>query len=53
MEYYVEQEGIILSKSLLDENLLKEVKFDDKKIKSIKDEVEALCAHCRRSFSGK
>ena len=45
--------GIILSKSLLDENLLKEVKFDDKKIKSIKDEVEALCAHCRRSFSGK
>jgi len=45
--------GIILSKDLLNDNLLKEVKFDDKKIKSIKDEVEALCAHCRRSFSGK
>jgi len=45
--------GIILSKDLLNDSLLKEVKFDDKKIKSIKDEVEALCAHCRRSFSEK
>jgi len=43
--------GIILSKDLLDDNLLKEVRFDDKKIKSIKDEVQALCEHCRRSFS--
>ncbi len=45
--------GIILSKDLLNDSLLKEVKFDDRKIKLIKSEVEALCEHCRRSFSGK
>ncbi len=42
--------GIVLSKTLLDINLLKEFNFDDKKIKSIQDEVNALCLHCRRQF---
>ena len=45
--------GIILSKNLLDENLLKEFHFDDKKIKSIQEEVESLCEHCRRAFPNK
>jgi hypothetical protein len=44
--------GIILSKSLLDSNLLKEFKFDEKKTKSIQDEVQSLCEHCRRAFGG-
>jgi hypothetical protein len=45
--------GIILSKSLLNNDLLKEYKFDERKIKSIQDEVEGLCEHCRRAFGGK
>ncbi len=44
--------GIILSKSLLDINLLKQFNFDDKKIKSIQNEVQDLCEHCRRAFGG-
>ena len=39
--------GIILSKSLLDEKLLKDLNFDDKKIKSIWTEINELCEHCR------
>ncbi len=42
--------GVVLSKSLLDENLLKEVNFDEKKIKSIITEVNSLCEHCRVQF---
>jgi hypothetical protein len=42
--------GVVLSKTLLDENLLKEVNFDDKKIKSIITEVNSLCEHCRAQF---
>lgn len=42
--------GIILSKNLLDTNILKEYNFDDKKIKSIQDEVQSLCEHCRQRF---
>jgi len=45
--------GIILSKNLLDDNVLKVFNFDDKKTKSIKDEVESLCEHCKKSFRGK
>ncbi|MFA6227005.1 MAG: ATP cone domain-containing protein [Candidatus Paceibacterota bacterium] len=39
--------GIILSKSLLDEQLLKDLNFDDKKIRDINLEIEELCKHCR------
>jgi hypothetical protein len=42
--------GVVLSKALLDENLLKEVNFDEKKIKSIITEVNSLCEHCRTQF---
>jgi hypothetical protein len=42
--------GIVLSKSLLDENLLKDLNFDDKKIKNIKLEINDLCEHCRSQF---
>jgi hypothetical protein len=42
--------GVVLSKSLLNEDLLKEVNFDDKKIKSIITEVNSLCEHCRVQF---
>ena len=42
--------GVVLSKTLLDENLLKEVNFDEKKIKSIITEVNSLCEHCRAQF---
>lgn len=42
--------GIVLSKNLLDINLLKEMNFDDRKIKSIQDEVNALCEHCRVQY---
>jgi len=45
--------GIILSKSLLDDNILKGYGFDERKIKAIKDEVTGLCEHCRNRFSGK
>ncbi len=45
--------GVILSKSLSDINLLKGLNFDDKKIKSVQDEVEGLCAHCKRSSGNK
>jgi hypothetical protein len=43
--------GVVLSKALLDENLLKEVNFDEKKIKSIITEVNSLCEHCRTQFN--
>jgi hypothetical protein len=39
--------GVILSKDLLDEQLLKDLNFDDKKIKSIWTEVKELCEHCK------
>ena len=42
--------GVVLSKTLLDENLLKEVNFDKKKIKNIITEVNSLCEHCRTQF---
>ena len=42
--------GIVLSKSLLDTQLLKDLKFDDKKISDIQEEVNALCLHCRSQF---
>jgi len=42
--------GIILSKSLLNPEFLKGYGFDDKKIKSIQDEVQTLCEHCRKKF---
>lgn len=42
--------GIILSKSLLDDEVLKGYNFDDKKIQSIKKEVNDLCQHCRNRF---
>lgn len=42
--------GIILSKSLLDSNLLKGFNFDEKKMKSIQSEVQDLCEQCRKSF---
>jgi len=43
--------GIVLSKSLLDTQLLKDLKFDDKKIKDIQEEVNTLCLHCRSQFN--
>jgi hypothetical protein len=45
--------GIILSKTLLDEGVLKGFNFNDKKIKAIQDEVQALCEHCRERFGNK
>lgn len=45
--------GIILSKSLLDTDLLRDLRFDDKKIKSIQDEVNGLCEHCKEMFENK
>jgi hypothetical protein len=36
------EEGIVLSKSLLDEKILKDMKFDDKKIETIQQEVKDL-----------
>jgi hypothetical protein len=45
--------GIILSKNLLNTELLKSVNFDDRKIKSIQDEVNGLCEHCREKFGKK
>lgn len=42
--------GIVLSKSLLNEELLRELNFDDKKIKSIITEVNTLCEHCRVQY---
>jgi hypothetical protein len=45
--------GIILSKTLLDEGVLKGFNFDDKKIKAIQDEVQGLCEHCRERFGKK
>ena len=45
--------GIILSKNLLDTDMLKGYNFDEKKIKSIQDEVQGLCEHCRQRFGKK
>ncbi|MFA5652186.1 MAG: restriction endonuclease [Candidatus Paceibacterota bacterium] len=45
--------GIILSKTLLDTAVLKGFNFDEKKIKSIQDEVQGLCEHCRERFGKK
>jgi len=45
--------GIVLSKSLLDEKLLKDLNFDDQKIKNIKIEVGELCEHCSKQFKDK
>ena len=45
--------GIILSKNLLDTNLLKQYHFNDKKIKTIQEEVSGICEHCRNSFPKK
>lgn len=45
--------GIILAKNLLDTQLLKDFRFTDKDIKSIQEEVDNLCEHCRISFPKK
>lgn len=45
--------GIILSTSLRDTNLLKQYNFDDRKIKSIQEEVQGLCEHCRAHFANR
>jgi hypothetical protein len=45
--------GIILSKDLLKDNLLKEFNFDEREIKNIQEEVLALCEHCREKFGKK
>lgn len=45
--------GIILAKALLDTKILKEFRFNDKAIKSIQDEVNGLCEHCRASYPKK
>lgn len=42
--------GVVLSKDLLNVELLKNLNFDDKKIKAIQTEVDALCKHCRVQF---
>jgi len=42
--------GIILSKNLLDVDILKGFNFDEKKIESIQEEVKGLCEHCRERF---
>jgi len=39
--------GIVLSTNLLNEELLKDMNFDDKKIANIIAEVNDLCVHCR------
>ena len=49
---FIEQ-GIVLSKSLLDEKLLKSFMFDDLKISKIREEVFLLCEHCRVQFAKK
>ena len=47
-------QGIVLSKNLLDEKLLKDqMFFDDIKIKKIKEEILMLCEHCRVQFAQK
>jgi len=43
--------GIVLSKSLLNESLLKDLGFSDTKIKNITTEVNDLCEHCRSQKS--
>jgi len=45
--------GIILSKSLLNSEVIKGYGFDEKKIKSIQDEVIGLCEHCRQRFANR
>lgn len=45
--------GIILSKNLLDVDILKGFNFDEKKIESIQEEVKGLCEHCRERFGKK
>ena len=44
------EKGIVLSKSLLDEKLLSDLKFDENKIREILVEVNTLCEHCRVQF---
>ncbi len=39
--------GLVLSKSLLNEDLLYSLNFDAKKIKAIQEEVNELCESCR------
>jgi len=41
--------GIVLSKSLLNESLLKELGFSDTRIKNVGKEIDELCVHCRRA----
>ncbi len=45
--------GIILAKNLLDTELLKDFHFSEKDIKSIQEEVDNLCEHCRVSYPKK
>lgn len=45
--------GVILAKNLLDTQLLKDFRFTDKDIKSIQEEVDNLCEHCRVSYPKK
>lgn len=46
-------QGIVLSKALLDTKILKDMNFDDKKIREIQSEVNDLCTHCRSQFRNK
>lgn len=41
--------NIVLSKDLLNETMLKDLGFNDTKIKNIEKEVNDLCVHCRLS----
>lgn len=43
-------QGIVLSKTLLDEKILKDSLFDDIKIKKIKEEIFTLCEHCKVQY---
>lgn len=45
--------GIVLSKDLLNEELLRSLNFNDYKIKRIKAEVYSLCEHCQAQFADK
>jgi hypothetical protein len=47
------EKGIVLSKNLLDERLLRDLKFDDNRIKEVISEVNALCEHCKAQFGRK
>ncbi len=43
--------GIVLAKSLLDDEILSEFNFAESKVRSIRSEVDMLCKSCRESFN--